>query len=253
MVSEVKPYRHTPTARGEPCPWTYTLPPEEQHDDPHWRACYAWEPCEKRCRRHQRALQDRQRERRREADHPRNFPFPKRPHRSGQCNWCGDPITTVRAKSRAWHDGRDGEPDCLYAYFLHTRPEMQRAFLLRRDGLGCCDCGATEGRWLCWWTMRGEWRRHEDHERQYPRDVWVGDADVISWSTSLQLEHDVPLWKVAHLPDDERATYFGPENLRLRCAACHAAKTRREAAERAATKRPKVFSEVEIVQDVGQI
>ncbi len=235
-------YRHTPTARGEACPWTYTLPAEQQHDDARWRACYSWDGCEKQCSRHHSAALDRQRAARRDPAHPRKFPFPKVEGQDlkAHCNWCGRAIATSRANSRGWHDGREGEPDCRYAYDLHTDPRVQKAFLLDRDGLGCCDCGEVRGRWFVWWTMRGDWRERRlgaSYERSYPSDVFVGDADMIGWSTELQLEHQVPLWRVAHLPDDERAIYFGPENLRLRCGRCHAEKTRAEAAERAAARR----------------
>lgn len=55
--------------------------------------------------------------------------------------------------------------------------------------------------------------------------------------TALELEHEVALWSVAHLPDDERRPYFGPTNLRLRCPTCHAEKTKAEAGTRAKGNR----------------
>lgn len=91
-------------------------------------------------------------------------------------------------------------PGCLESYWLHTDMNAQRNFLIRRDGKRCFDCGAT--------------------------------------GIDLQVEHDVPLWKVADLPPDERRPYFGPDNLRLRgTECCHRAKSAREAAERAQMRR----------------
>jgi 5-methylcytosine-specific restriction endonuclease McrA len=52
----------------------------------------------------------------------------------------------------------------------------------------------------------------------------------------LEVDHEIPLWKIWHLPDDERRPYYGPDNLRLRCKTCHKAKSKREAAERASLK-----------------
>jgi 5-methylcytosine-specific restriction endonuclease McrA len=70
-----------------------------------------------------------------------------------------------------------------------------------------------------------------DEERAYGTHwrVWL--------TCALEVDHKTPLWKVAGLPDDERRWYFGPENLWLLCPRCHKAKTKREAAERAAQRR----------------
>jgi 5-methylcytosine-specific restriction endonuclease McrA len=56
---------------------------------------------------------------------------------------------------------------------------------------------------------------------------------VVVWETALELEHEIPLWMVEHLPPWERRRYFGPTNLKLRCKPCHQRKTAREAEERA--------------------
>lgn len=92
---------------------------------------------------------------------------------------------------------RSWHEDCLITYLLHSDLHQQYRFVAKRDGHVCCEpgCGETMG---------------------------------------LEVDHDIPLWSVRDLPDDERLNFYGPENLRLRCAPCHKAKTAREAAERAA-------------------
>lgn len=51
-----------------------------------------------------------------------------------------------------------------------------------------------------------------------------------------EVDHRKPLWKVRHLPAMIRRAFYGPINLWLLCTACHAAKTKREAGERAALR-----------------
>ena len=52
-----------------------------------------------------------------------------------------------------------------------------------------------------------------------------------------EVDHRRPLWSVRHLPAMIRRVFYGPRNLWLLCQQCHAAKTKREAAERAAQRR----------------
>lgn len=78
--------------------------------------------------------------------------------------------------------------------------------LVARDGERCHDCGAT------------------------------GGADGVK----LDVEHNIPLWKVTHMTIAGRAWYNTLANLFLRCAdkfGCHKRKTKAEAAERAHYKR----------------
>ena len=70
-----------------------------------------------------------------------------------------------------------------------------------------------------------------------PEERATGAQQSIERVCALEVDHKVPLWQVADLPPDERRWYFGPENLWLLCPACHKAKTKREAAERAAQRR----------------
>lgn len=52
-----------------------------------------------------------------------------------------------------------------------------------------------------------------------------------------EIEHKVPLWKVAHLPDEQRQAYFELANKRLMRPRCQLAKTKAEATERAHFER----------------
>lgn len=157
--------------------------------------------------------------------------------RYGFCRWCGDEILHHKGKHigernarRGWHDGREGEPECVQSFLLHTRSEVQYRFLVGRDGEKCWDCGKTPMRWR---------RGHEVSAwtTGWPKGVPWPRYTEVAYDVALEVEHTVPLWSVAHLPDDERAPYYGPANIRLRCPACHGPKTAREAAERAAWRK----------------
>jgi 5-methylcytosine-specific restriction endonuclease McrA len=143
----------------------------------------------------------------------------------GVCRWCGDAIlheTGPRAGApngrRAWH------PACVETYKLHAWPETQFEFVRKRDGRRCAECGARPKKWA---PAR---RISVDRETR-------GRFVRVKRVCALELDHAVPLWSVAALPDDERRGFFGPGNLRLLCPACHRAKTTREAAERADRRR----------------
>lgn len=110
----------------------------------------------------------------------------------GRCNWCEGLIlkpdgyrTNTR---RGWHDGRNGEPDCLGEFFAHTRAEYQLRLIRERDGPLCKVCG----------------------ERR------AGDVDHV-----LALALVVVL-----IPAAEAWRYWGPMNLQGLCSPCHSAKTR---------------------------
>lgn len=156
----------------------------------------------------------------------RSFPMPVWANRGdGWCAWCGE---TVAKPARTWH------PPCLTAYQLHTWPDVQRHHVVRRDGETCWDCKAAPEKWVRdrYVTTIGIDRKKERWPEGEPLPRYVG----IRRAVALELEHETPLWSVAHLPPEERRPFFGPENLRLRCPPCHKAKTAREAAERAALK-----------------
>lgn len=89
-------------------------------------------------------------------------------------------------------------PGCVEQWKLHCLLDFQFAYLVKRDGRLCADgCGQPGG----------------------------------------EVDHRIPLWSVRDLPDEERRPYYGPDNLWLLAPTCHAAKTKREAAERAALRR----------------
>lgn len=84
---------------------------------------------------------------------------------------------------------------CAEAYLLATDLNKQLKYLIKRDGPIC--------------AMPGCERRG-------------GEVD-----------HRRPLWSIRHLAPMIRRVFYGPFNLWLLCNVCHAAKTKREAAERA--------------------
>lgn len=199
----------------------------------------------------------------------RSFPQPETMRRGvfGSCKWCGLEILErngKRSTRRYWH------PWCTEIFFLYTKLENQRDFLIGRDGERCCDCGVE--RPMKWRrgppvrTLRPSWTRADDEWAQelwsseelragrqedfvhlsaeerierVRRNYWLLDGCHCSIErvSALEVDHEIPLWKVEHLPPETRRRYFGPENLRLRCPDCHKVKTAREAAERAVARR----------------
>lgn len=186
----------------------------------------------------------------------RKFPEPEAMKKGvvGVCKWgCGRP---VEKPALYWHK------ECFEAYALHTRLDHQKRFLIERDGQRCAmkGCGrvpmkwqagpviqlvVTPGRKLYWGTPEEQaewaarlWSRPEGRwQDMTPEERATGDQQDIERACALEVDHKVALWTVAHLPDDERRWYFGPGNLWLLCPRCHKAKTKREAAERAAQRR----------------
>jgi len=218
-------YRHRPTALGDPCPWLLTLTPEQRQAEGPRTDCCQYGGCVDRC--YRKGWMDREKARKRRQTGPRAFPMPSGGNRGkfGYCRWCGGMLLKPDAtqnKKRGWHDGRGNEPHCLYEFYLHTRAEQQRAFVVDRDGEKCWDCGEAPMHWRRGGVIHG----------------WgTGPYIEVTWCSALELEHEIPLWLIAHKPDDERRRFFGPENLRLRCARCHGAKTALEAADRAKGNR----------------
>ena len=149
---------------------------------------------------HRRVLYDArwdERKRKREVSNHRRCPMPEWPGR-GHCTWCAGKLDpAVDGKRISWHEA------CLKTYFLHTRLDSQFVFLKKRDGPVCQwpDCSRTT-------------------------------------SDGLEVDHRIPLWSVDQsLPLEELRWFYGPDNLWLLCSPHHKAKTKREAAERAAQRR----------------
>lgn len=187
----------------------------------------------------------------------RRVPMP--PQRRGHCRWCARPIVGKRGKyigrpdpNRSWCRTKTEGRDCWYDYCLHSRAETQFYFLERTRGLRCADCGVVDPhRWKSLGPInyalppfpRGdmevrEWlAAMEEHRRaclaEFPD--W-GKATQIEWASALEVDHVVPLWKVALKPIELRRPFFGPDFLQLLCDRCHKAKTAAEAADRAALR-----------------
>jgi len=185
----------------------------------------------------------------------RGFPEPETMRKgvAGVCKWgCGRP---VEKPALYWHKA------CFEEYCLHTRAESQKAWLVERRGRICEICKTVEPmKWLgspgrnegyrpdqamYWGTPEEQeaWRaeRWPFPDRRWsdlsPEERIVGETTAIERVCALEVDHRVPLWEVADLPDDERRWYFGPGNLWLLCPRCHKLKTKREAARRAHERR----------------
>ncbi len=171
------------------------------------------------------------------------------------CKWCGDPISKVingkSSTQRMWH------PECYAEYDLHTRANTQYNYLVNRHGEFCQACPAgtppprkwiidKQQRRICKQTFwLGEPEDYPEYWDQ-PEKPWhelsadermVGQQCDCRLEIALEVDHIVPLWSVAHLPDEQRRPYFGPINLQLLCPKHHKEKTKREAALRAKMKR----------------
>lgn len=199
--------------------------------------CTGWGGCEKVCARVKR---ERDQARAKRSKEVRGFEMPHHPTsgKVGWCRWCGGEILFDKGKragerhtSRLWH------PECVHVWKLHTDRYVQQAHLARRDGIGCVECGKVQGRYVRVWTMPTMERVLADSKTHGWLREAAGPLTVIMWTSGLAVDHRVPLWQVERLPEDERRRYFGPTNLQQLCDPCHASKTAREAAERAAARR----------------
>lgn len=187
--------------------------------------------------------------RKRKARDYRRVPMPEFPaERRGPswCRWCGDRILIEAGKKNAGQPNvrRTWHPECAMEFNEHSNLSAMYAACVRRDGEKCVDCAEYKGYWARHspslfrgddderWGYR-RWSRSDSPEGRMLAATGIGQYCHTYWSTHLEVDHDVPLWKVRDLPDDERRWYYGPRNLRLRCPEHHKAKSKREAAERA--------------------
>ena len=160
---------------------------------------------------------------------------PLRPREHLVCRWCGLPIQPKlkkngepRATQASFHEA------CSFAYRAARNPVILYNSLVVRDGEKCGCCGEATKRW---WPERGVKGSIDSIGTMYypdnpPGAVFV-DYTPIEFRIVLEVDHYIPLWKVAHLPDDRRRWYFTIENLWLMQPQCHTKKTAKEAAERA--------------------
>lgn len=133
-------------------------------------------------------------------------------HQPGHCTWCGDQIRSVKNPAaldlrRTWHSGKGREPDCLLAYYLHTRADTQLPWLRANRGPVCAGCGERPG---------------------------------------AQVDHRLALSLVVLLIlPPYRWAYWGPGNLQLLCHPCHVAKTRQDVADLKALRKRLAGPEVD--------
>lgn len=120
------------------------------------------------------------------------------PRIRGKCQWCGLPTEekTHTGLQRFWHK------DCETEFRIIVFPQTARSHVQRRDKEICVDCGEVA---------------HANAK---------GESD---W----QVDHHIPLFRVAHMEPLQRLEYFKLANLVTRCTACHVVKSRGEASERA--------------------
>lgn len=123
----------------------------------------------------------------------------------GQCRWCGRPTEPRLKKDGTPHGTQlNWHPACVIDHGIAANSTTAYGAIASRDGGRCVDCGAAP-----------------TYEPNQPAVV-------------LEVDHQVPLWRVRDLPHEERREYFRLPNLKLRCVPCHKTKSAREAAERAA-------------------
>lgn len=179
----------------------------------------------------------------------RSVPLPGLPKDGKRrCRWCTGEITGRYAHLRSWHE------DCKDVWLLHSDRDVQARFLADRDGHDCWDCRQGGRWWLvdtialkfgwelvprCLQSWPIDWDARCPDSRKKIDGVIVGLVCQVEYRPHcgpLEVDHEIPLWKVWHLPEDERRPFYGPKNLRLRCQPCHKEKSKREAAERAQLK-----------------
>lgn len=169
------------------------------------------------------------------------------PNTRGICRWCGAAVaeTTETGKLRWWHDA------CETEYLIIMRPDMARRAVFQRDHGICTDCGEdwsdrcrfvptyrdsdTREARVCYAQARPSQHAPSGYffaTQGYPEDGWHLFVEITAISL-WHVDHKVPLWKVAHLPDLQRLEYFKLPNLITRCERCHGHKTGKEAGERA--------------------
>jgi len=130
---------------------------------------------------------------------------PKKPNApKGTCRWCGRKLKGKRASIRRYcyskYKGRDCVGEYKRSMTWNPRHALMAQAVSKHEELRCADCGFEVGAKI-------------NAEGRYEGLAWEAD-------------HEIPLW------DGGEHTM---ENLRARCVSCHAAKTAREAGQRAKT------------------
>jgi hypothetical protein len=157
----------------------------------------------------------------------RTVPLPECPSDGKRrCSWCTEEIVDKRAWQMSWHR------HCKRIWLLHYDRNVQTDFLIARDGNDCWDC-RKGGRWHANWPggteihvgslaallpARGrvsamDDRHPDDLAQRKVEGVIVGlyaASNIAGRCGELEVDHEIPLWKIWHLPDDERRPYYGP-------------------------------------------
>lgn len=237
------------TLGSRPCAWAQ----EGEHGPAQHRYCIGWnDACERKgCERKRGAAQRRKAELAEYRKFPGNDLQQARRARiaaareagadptglglpSGHCQWCEGPIlkhdgTGALNTRRGWHDGRNGEDDCLLDYNQHTRAENQLPLLVRRQNGCCAGCGKNMASWASHRTIDPDVARTwgPSWVRLFPVDIYIGPFQQISRVAPFQVDHVIPLAIVVlTIPKAEQWTYWGPLNLQGLCHDCHVQKTR---------------------------
>lgn len=150
----------------------------------------------------------------------RKPPVPHWKKGAGFCRWCGEAVLNHKgeASKGRWH------PACVSAYKLAAWSAEQRRVCWERDQGVCGVCGIDTAA-----TSRDS----------MPTETWRIYHSTLGYRNTghlWQADHIRPLVDGGGLDLE----YFAKENLRTTCTACHKAKTKREAGERAARRRPAV-------------
>lgn len=145
----------------------------------------------------------------------RTPPRPPYERQKGRCSLCG---TQPKGRRRSWCTD-----DCVQTWWLATDAAAQLHHLVELHGRACWNCGATT------WTPSPAWiRQHRP---------WMRDHPAEPEPIALEVEHRRPLWSL-NPTERHQLRWWLPFNLQLLCVPCHRAKTRLEAADRAAGRQP---------------
>jgi 5-methylcytosine-specific restriction enzyme A len=151
-------------------------------------------------------------------------------HRAG-CVWCGGALTGRR---RSWCSDA-----CVAEYRIANFAADAQRHVWDRDAGVCARCGSTPDSRRRWQTNRATWTQSRYVAQWHWPPGWDGMARL-TWvhlhDPGWAADHIIPLWSVDRsAPDAFR--FWTMANLQTLCLPCHAAKTAREAADRAAIRR----------------
>lgn len=152
----------------------------------------------------------------------------------GLCVWCGGKL---EGRRRSWCSDA-----CVAEYRIANFAGDAASQVFRRDQGKCASCGSTPADRYRWRQNCALWTQSRWISRYRWPEGWDGEAPV-TWiertDPGWEADHIVPLWSVDRdAPDAFR--FWTLANLQTLCLPCHKAKTAREAAQRAASRRAPV-------------